>query len=638
MQTRTATGFGGLAVETVSEAARRARIELQWVETGTSSDEAFAKGLVDLWPAMADLPYRRKTVHITRPWLQSDHFLLVRGDGPLPDRSSTGRIAVFRIPIYTRLVGAEFPHARVAEYSEERELMQALCRGDVSAAFLGSRAAASALHQKPAECVELRVFNMPASTIQMGVASTFEAAGAADLLRREINTLFRDGSLADILAKYTYYGLDNTWTTYSLMEAEDRTRWMAWGIAALIVALGLALWQAISLRLARRAAEKATTDTSIALSRYQLVARATNDALFEYDFRTGTVVWNEAVHALFGYPPDQVGSDVTWWRSRIHPDDRERVTAGIRSAVLQRASTWSDEYRFRCNDDSYASVVDRAHLAYEAGEPARMVRAIMDVTARRKLEEDLRYAQKMEAVGRLAGGIAHDFNNLLTIILGYGSLLKQTLPVGEQTEDHVRVIMGAAGQAARLTQQLLAFSRRQVLRPETLNLNAVIGEMEKILRGLAPPDIELVMSLAPDLGKVRADRGQIEQVVMNLCVNARDAMPQGGKLTLETRNVELEQGVKPGPYALLAISDTGCGMDAETRARIFEPFFTTKEFGKGTGLGLSTCHGIVQQSGGDILVRSEPGQGARFEVYLPRLVSQPTPEARPELRQGASGD
>jgi signal transduction histidine kinase len=274
-----------------------------------------------------------------------------------------------------------------------------------------------------------------------------------------------------------------------------------------------------------------------------------------------------------------------------------------------------------------------------------MVRAIMDITARRKLEEELRYSQKMEAVGRLAGGIAHDFNNLLTIILGYGSLLKQSLQFNEQAEDHIRVVMGAAGQAARLTQQLLAFSRKQVLRPEVINLNDVIGEMEKILRGVVREDTELIITLAPDLGRVRADRGQIEQVVMNLCVNARDAMPRGGRLTLETGNIDLAQEraahngpVKPGPYALLAISDTGSGMDAETRARIFEPFFTTKEFGKGTGLGLSTCHGIVKQSGGDILVYSEPGQGSRFEVYLPRSVETQAPSPRPELARGANGD
>jgi PAS domain S-box-containing protein len=523
--------------------------------------------------------------------------------------------------------------------------MRALCAGDVAVAFLGSRAAASALHQKPAGCaIDIRVVNVPASTIQLGVGSTFEAAGAADHLRREINNLFRDGSLAEIMAKYTYYGLDDTWTTYSLMEAENRARLMAWGIAVLVLALGLTLWQAHSLRIARQAAERANAASSLSLSRYQLVARATNDALFEYDFGTRTVLWNEAVQALFGYTVDAVGSDNTWWEQRIHPDDRERVLAGLQSAIAYRASTWSDEYRFRCADDSYASVVDRGHLLYEGDKPARMVRAIMDITARRKLEEELRYSQKMEAVGRLAGGIAHDFNNLLTIILGYGSLLKQSLQFNEQAEDHIRVVMGAAGQAARLTQQLLAFSRKQVLRPEVINLNDVIGEMEKILRGVVREDTELIITLAPDLGRVRADRGQIEQVVMNLCVNARDAMPRGGRLTLETGNIDLAQEraahngpVKPGPYALLAISDTGCGMDAETRARIFEPFFTTKEFGKGTGLGLSTCHGIVKQSGGDVLVYSEPGKGSRFEVYLPRTVeTQSAP--RPELARGANGD
>ncbi len=269
---------------------------------------------------------------------------------------------------------------------------------------------------------------------------------------------------------------------------------------------------------------------------------------------------------------------------------------------------------------------------------------INDVTERKKLEEQFLQAQKMEAVGQLAGGIAHDFNNLLTIILGFSEILEGRLTVEPQLQDYVKEIGNAAQRAAALTRQLLAFSRRQVLAPQVLDLNAVVANLEKMLCRLIGEDVELKTALAPDLGRVKADAGQIEQVIMNLAVNARDAMPEGGKLSIETADVELDNNyarthseIKPGPHVMLAVSDTGGGMDPETQTHIFEPFFTTKEQGKGTGLGLATVFGIVKQSGGTIFVYSEPGKGSTFKVYLPRVedvlkAAGPARRAREELR------
>jgi PAS domain S-box-containing protein len=296
------------------------------------------------------------------------------------------------------------------------------------------------------------------------------------------------------------------------------------------------------------------------------------------------------------------------------------------AVAAHRKALGGDPVTFHLEWKSGSYACHAEPLRGSQGEIQGVICMALDVTDRKQLEEQFRQAQKMEAVGRLAGGIAHDFNNLLMVIQGYGDLLIERLHASDPLRKNVDQIQTAAQRATSLTRQLLAFSRKQMLAPKVLNIQAIMADMETILRRLIGEDIALEAVSAPVLGHVKADRSQIEQVVMNLAINARDAMPKGGRLTIEASNVEIGSDVPhqptvvaPGKYVMLAVTDNGCGMNDETKAHIFEPFFTTKEKGKGTGLGLATVYGIVKQSGGYIWVYSEPGIGTTFKIYLPRI-------------------
>ena len=497
----------------------------------------------------------------------------------------------------------------------------------------------------------------------------------------------------------------------------------------------------------QRKAERAVRVTD---ERFKFVAKATNDVIWDWDLRTNSLVWNDSVETVFGHKQNRIYPEIQWWRDHLHVQDRDRVIAGLQAVIDGGGTSWSDHYRYRRADGTYANVMDRAYVARDnsgaairvigamtditersrseaairfqaqllnavqqavvatdrdglvifwntfaeklygwaaeeavgrpieeltpspflrqhaseifergaAGEswtgeflvqgkagkmfpallttsPVRdehgtvlgFVRVSIDLTERRNLEEQFRQSQKMDAVGRLAGGIAHDFNNLLTVIRLNTEIIMEGLDPTDPRGEDVKQIRSAAERASSLTRQLLAFSRKQILQPRVLDMNSVVSSVEPMLRRLIGEDV-VIGSSCTARGYVVADPGQLEQILVNLVVNARDAMPQGGRISIETQNVELDETytsehapVVPGRYVMLSVGDTGVGMTRDTREHAFDPFFTTKEAGKGTGLGLATVYGIVKQSGGYVWIYSEPGHGTTLKLYFPEVSS-----------------
>ena len=331
----------------------------------------------------------------------------------------------------------------------------------------------------------------------------------------------------------------------------------------------------------------------------------------------------------------------------MHPEDLRRAQDALRDHLEGRTTIYECQNRLRMQSGRYRWNLSRGRVVERDadGRPLRMVGVDVDLSEKKVLEEQLLHAQKMEAVGQLAGGVAHDFNNQLFVIRCYCDLLLKHAAAQPPLLGPVEQIKHAVQRSAALTTQLLAFSRKQVLQPKVLNLNAELFGIEKMLRRLIGEDVQLALIPGADVGHIKVDPLQLQQIVMNLAINAKDAMPHGGMLTLETKNAEIDAPdaqshfeVRPGRYVVLAVSDTGHGMDRETLAHVFEPFFTTKEPGKGTGLGLATVHGIVKQSGGHIAVDSAPGRGTIFTIYLPRVdeAVEPARRGAPELLAGGS--
>jgi len=381
--------------------------------------------------------------------------------------------------------------------------------------------------------------------------------------------------------------------------------------------------------------------------RFRVVAMATSDVVWDWDLRSDSVWWSEGIETQFRYKRPEIDDSSTLWSAMIHPDDRERIVASIHAAIERGDERWFEEYRLLTADARELVVEDRGRLIKDhGGQPTRMVGSIVDVTDMRRLEQQLRQSQRLETIGQLTGGIAHDFNNLLTVMLGNAELLAEGLEKTSVMRDLAEMIRSAAGRGAELTNRLLAFARKQALEPQATDVDQLIAGMDGLLRRTLGENIEIEFVRGGGLWPAIVDPAQLENALLNLGINARDAMPRGGKLTIETGNAHLDDEyaastheVTPGQYVLIAVSDTGAGMDDETLAQAFEPFFSTKKAGKGSGLGLSMVYGFTRQSGGHVRIYSEKDEGTTIKLYLPRAdgARPANPRPRPPRDRVESG-
>jgi len=620
LQFHTADGLAGVGVEAVSEAAKRSGLRVQWVETGVSSEESFRKGLVDLWPVMADLQERRRFVHFTRPWLHSGHALLLPSGSPIPGREFAGRIGLFRLPLHVAMAHRRFPLAQLVQFPLATEVLSEVCKGTVAAGFLEFRTALSTLQAKPAECaaITIRTQILPDLTNQLAIASTFEAAGAADKIRNEIGSMFGDGSMALIMAKYSYYGLVDTWAAYDSLESVQRERRLTLGISALVILLAVIIWRYFSAR-QRRRTEMALRESE---ERFRNMADSAPVLIWLSGPDKVLTFFNKTWLDFVGRKVEQELNN--GWVQGVHPDDVDQCFASY-CAAFDAHERFHIECRLRRADGEYRWMLCSGVPRYAAdGSFAGYIGTDIDITDLRRAQEEAVARQKLESLGVLAGGVAHDFNNLLGSILMTTELILSQLPVDSPVCGDVEAISTVATRAAEIVTQMMAYAGKESLEFEPVDVSQLVAEMLQLLKISITKCAVLRVSLPERLPAISANAAQLRQVVMNLITNASEAIGEnGGVITVSTSTVRFDGGpsagniseLPSGDYLRVEVSDTGCGMTEEVRGKMFDPFFTTKSPGR--GLGLSAVQGIIRTHGGTINVVSAPGHGSCFEILMP---------------------
>ena len=642
----------GLAIDLVREAARRGGIRLTWVQWRASSESALRNKSLDLWPLITITPERLKSFHITEPYAQTEYALLVRADSSFqnPQDLAAGTIAIANYSIDYVLLHGSLPGAHSLARTTPRLAIEDVCKQRADAVFIDVFSAIAALlDQRDCDGKPLRWIPAPDVKTLLGIGATFEARAAADAIREEIGIMAREGSLAPIIGKWGFTPTQNLIAMEALVDARRRVERLVVLTALFAVLAGLACWQTIRVMRERNRTRRTEKALGEADQKLRLMTNNLREMVLAFDMNQKLIYANPAVTALTGYSLAEYSAKgfINW----VHPDDRARMV-GRWEGLFHGGSYVDEEYLLVTKEGAVKSVsATWGPILDETGRQVGVQGTERDITDRKHAEEALResqarylQAQKLDGIGRLAGGVAHDFNNLLTVINGYSELVYKGLAPGDPLRARVDQVRRAGSRAADLTKQLLAFSRKQLIQPQPLDFNTVVTSSQPMFQRLLGEEIELIVKLQPSLGLVMADSGQMHQVLMNLLVNARDAMPDGGKVFVETANVDIGASyvaehpeAVAGPAVLLEVTDCGMGMDDETKRHIFEPFFTTKGAGAGTGLGLATVYGIVKQTQGWIVLYSEIGKGTSFKIYLPRTSTGPPSHQNAETNSARLG-
>ena len=624
----------GFVVEAIDEAARRAGYRIEWRDSHAmqGNTDALRSGEFDMISG-TPTSERRREFYVTEPWWSLDMVAVTLGAGPIRSDADLGG-RVLAVPEASIVfVSGHYRGSRIVGTPTTTGAVEEVCSGNADAALIPDTFVRSLLLDAPVACrgVSLRVIDATVRS-ELALIARHGMEKPARELRQALDELSAEGALANIASRYAPLSSSRVTHVLELSRLRLQRRIAQIGGAAFFVVAVLCVVFLIRLRRynkrlqrdleARMRAEAALRESE---ARFRALFDSAPQTVAAID-RNGIIVFvNRRAEEMFGRPCEQfVGKSLeAALPERLHAGFRENRLAGIADIRGLRAD--GKEFPIEMNL-SPVMTGEGLTLAF-----------IADISERTALQKQLLQAQKLESVGRLTGGVAHDFNNLLTIISGYAQMLLQTPGAGEGLEEPLREIVSAADRATSLTRQLLMFSRQQAGAPRIIALNELLGNVKKMLARVIGEDIELTLSLDPRVANVKIDPVHIEQVVLNLALNARDAMPQGGKLIIETatfRTAGEHAGslaeLPPGEYAVLKVSDNGTGMSPEVQAHIFEPFFTTKERGKGTGLGLSTVYGIVKQSEGAITVYSEREKGTTFKVYLPAVEEAQSKEARLE--------